>query len=179
MVALSENSRKYLVIALAVLLVILSVVLIYVQYNTLVSLRAEVEEEEMLLITAQARLNRLIDHRNNAPEYEMRLEYARRMIPGEPGEDAMLRYIQRLANDYDLRAVNIGFGNRADQETYTTMPITMTIEGSYPDLQRMLRQLRDGSRAVRVDNISIGRTGAADSQLRVTLSAATFYNQNN
>ena len=179
MLTLSEFKSKYLVIVLAVLLVILSAVLIFTQYKTLVNLRAEVEEEEMLLNAAQARLNRLIDHRNNAPEYEMRLEYARRMIPNEPGEDAMLRYFQRLANDYGLRAVNISFDNRSDQETYTAMPISMTIEGSYPDLQRMLRHLRDGSRAVRVDSISISRSGADDSQLRVTLSAVTFYNQNN
>lgn len=179
MAALTEKSKKYLVYVLAALVLLLSVVLIYVQYTALSNLRAEVEEEEMLLNAAQARLNRLIDHRNNAPVYEMRLEYATRMIPPEPGEDAMLRYIQRLTSDYDLRAVDIRFDNRVDQETYTTMPITMTIEGSYPDLQRMLRHLRDGSRAVRVDSISISRSGAADSQLRVSLSAATFYNPGN
>lgn len=179
MATLTEKSKKYLVIVLAVLLVILSAFLIYMQYNTLVDLRAEVEEEELLLNAARARLNRLIEHRNNAPEYEMRLEYARRMIPGEPGEDAMLRYIQRLANDYGLRAVDIRFANRSVQDDFTTMPMTITIEGSYPDLQRVLRQLRDGNRAVRVDDIRISRAGGAGSQLRVTLSAATFYNQNN
>ena len=109
----------------------------------------------------------------------MRLEYARRMIPPEPGEDAMLRYIQRLTSEYDLRAIEIRFDTRSNQEDYTTMPITITLEGSYPDLQRLLRQFRDGSRAVRVDDIRISRTGGVGNQLRVTLSTATFYNPGN
>ena len=179
MPAISSSTKKYLPIVLAILVLVLSAVLIYTQYNALSNLRAEVEEEEMLLNASRARLNRLIDHRNNAQEYEMRLEYAIRMIPQEAGEDSILRYIQQLSKQYDMRAVEIRFDNRSIEENYTTMPILITLEGNYSDLQRLLRQLREGNRVVRVDDIRVSRTGAAGSELRVTLSTATFYNPDN
>lgn len=178
MAAVNESQKKYFVIALAVLVFLLSIFLIYTQYNALRDLRAEVELEEMAVTAARSRLNRLVDHRNNAPEYEERLQYATRMIPPEPGEDAMLRYIQSLTQDYDLRAIEIRFDARSEQDGYTSMPLTITIEGSYNDLRMFLRQLYIGSRAVRINDIRLSRAGAG-SDLRVSLAAVTFYNHNN
>lgn len=174
-----SSARQYIVIGLIVLVLILSAILIYVQLNVLNSLRAEIEEEEIALLAAQTRLTRLIEHRNNASEYEQRLAFANRMIPDQPGEENILRYIHRLADDNDLRAIEIRFDGRSETEDYTVMPLTITMEGSFQDTRKFLRQLHNGDRAIRVSILGLGRTGEAGSVLRVSITASAFYNHNN
>lgn len=178
MKALSESSKKYLIIGLAVLVIILSGVLIYVQASVLSDLRVEVEEEEFAVDLARSRLTRLIGHRENAAEYEQRLETATRLLPAQPGEDQILRYIHRLADDNGLRATDISFGNRSVDEEYTTIPLSISVEGSFQDTRNLLRQLRNGERAFRVDNLSVTRAGGEGALLRVSISANAFYNHN-
>lgn len=173
-----SNSKKAIVLGLVILVFILSAVLLYVQYNVFRDLNAEVEEEEIALLAAQTRLTRLIEHRNNAAEYESRLAYAKSMIPDRPAEEDILRSIQRLAEDNNLRVVEIRFDGRNDMEDYTAMPLSIILEGSFQDIRQLLKQLYGGDRAVRVDNLSLNRVGEAGSSLRVAISANTFYNQN-
>ncbi len=179
MQASASSSRQYIVIGLIVIVLILSAVLIYVQFNALTDLRAEVEEEEIALLAAQTRLVRLMEHQGNASEYEQRLAFANRMIPEQPGEENILRYIHRLAEDNDLRAIEIRFDGRNETDNYTAMPLSLSMEGSFQDTRQFLRQLHNGERAIRVDNLGLGRTGEAGSVLRVSITARAFYNHNN
>jgi len=173
MAAPTGKSKKYLVIFLSVLVIILGAALVYVQHSTLSNLRAEVEQEEQALAIAQAHLARLINLRANADEYEQRLAYATKMIPADAGEEEILRYIYRLADEYDIQALEI---RRAEGESFTTMPVTMNLEGNYQDLRRFLRRLRDGDRVFRVNNISMSRAGGTGTDLRATITTNTFYN---
>lgn len=179
MASVNNSKRKYMVIALAVLVVVLSAVLIYVQANTLSDLREQVEEEEIAVLTAQTRLNTLMQHRNNAEEYEQRLRDAKRKIPDQAGEEEILRYIHRLADNNDLKAVEIRFGGRSEAEGYIAMPLSITLEGGFQDTRILLRQLRNGDRAIRVDDIRLNRMGDAGASLRINISANAFYNENN
>jgi Tfp pilus assembly protein PilO len=175
MAANSGASKKYLVIILAILVVILSFTLVYIQNTTLANLRVEVEMEEQALSIAQANLARLMNLRANAAEYEQRLVYAERMIPADAGEEAILRYFYRLSDEYDIKVVEIRFDNRSVGETFNTMPLVLNLEGNYSNLSRLLRRLRDGDRVFRVNNIQISRTGGSGSDLRLTLAASAFY----
>ncbi len=177
MAAASGSIKKYLVPILGALVLILSAVLIYFQLTALQDLRSEVADEELALDLARANLTRLLSHRDNSREYERRLSYATRMIPPAAGEDEILRYIHNLAANAEMRAFEIRFGVRAEEETYMVMPLTITLEGSYTGLRQMLRQIYDGDRAFRVDNVSISRTGDASADLRINISAVTFYNR--
>jgi Tfp pilus assembly protein PilO len=175
MAANSGTSKKYLVIILAILVVILSFTLVYIQNSTLANLRVEVENEEQALSIAQANLARLMNLRANAAEYEQRLAYAERMIPADAGEEDILRYFYRLSDEYDVKVLEIRFDNRSIGETFNTMPLVLNLEGSYSNLSRLLRRLRDGERVFRVNNIQISRTGGSGSDLRFILAASTFY----
>ena len=175
MAAMSGKSKKNMAIILAILVVILSFALVYVQNSTLSNLKIEVENEEQALNLAQANLARLMDLRANAAEYEQRLSYAERMIPAEAGEEEILRYFYRLSDEYDIKLLEIRFDNRSVGETFTTMPLALNLEGSYSNLSRLLRRLRDGDRVFRVNNIQLSRTGDSGSDLRLTLAASTFY----
>lgn len=178
MQAISSSPRQIIILGLVAIILILSVVFIYVQFNALNSLRTEIEEEEVALMAAQTHLTSLMEHRENASEYEQRLIFANRMIPDQPGEENILRYIQRIADDNDLRAIEIRFDDRNEAENYTAMPLSITVEGSFQGTRQLLDQMQNGERAIRVDNLSLSRTGEAGS-LRVSIAAIAFYNTNN
>ncbi len=177
MAKLSGTLKSNIVLILAVLIIVLSIVLIYVQYNSLVNLRDEVAIEELALDTARAELTRLMGHRDRATEYERRLDYARSKVPNRAHEEELLHYIHNLVERYELRAVEIRFADRVeDEETgYVTMPLSITVEGEYIALRRLLESLYKGDRAVRVDDINISRAGGGNG-LRVRITAGTFYN---
>ncbi len=174
MARLDAAKRKYVIIGLAALAFIIGLVLIYVQYNVLSSLRADLEQEELAVDTAQANLNRLLNHRDRAFEYEERQAYARGKIPRTAREDEVLRYIQRLLNEHNLKALDISFENRIEEDGYTVMPLALNLEGDYSGIMNFLAQLRSGNRAVRVDEIII-RRAENGSDLIISLSASTFY----
>ncbi len=178
MASSTGSSKKYIVYILAVLLVILSAVLLYIQYNSLTELKAEKEQEQLALDTAYLQLARLTNHRENAAEYEQRLEYALRKIPVAPGEEELLRYIHRTAADSGVRVSEIRYTGRSDTESFTVMALALNLEGSYQDLRQFLRHLHIGERAIRVNTINISRTGS-ESGSRVALTATAFYNSGN
>ncbi len=173
-----EKTKKHLMIGIAVLVIVISAALVYIQASALSSLNSEIEEEEQAVEIARARLIRLTEHRANAAEYTERLEYATRLIPDTAGEEDILRYLNRLAGENELRVTQISFGARAEQEGYTVMPLSLTVQGSFQETRQLLRQLRNGGRAFRVDNVSISRGGEAGTALSVSVSANAFYKNN-
>ncbi len=175
MTAMSDIQKRYVLIGLAALAIILLAVLLYLQYNALDDLRAEVEEEEAAVDAAQNHLNRLFSHRDRAAEYRERLAYAKSKIPYAAQEDQMIRYIHSLADRHGLKAVEISFGERAEEEEFTTMPLSLTLEGSYTGIRRLLSDLRSGERAVRIDDLNFSGAGGNGTHLQVSLSASTFY----
>ncbi len=170
-----KNNLKVILTGLAIILV---GILIYMQYNTLVDLQAEVEEEQLALDSAQDLLSRRLDHQERAGEYEKRLEYAESKIPPTAKEDELLNYIQRLARAHDLQAQNISFGaHQTDEdEDYVTIPLDLTLQGEYSGLRQMLKDLHGGERAIRIDDLNISRAGGNGTSLQINISANTFYN---
>ena len=167
--------RKNLVYILAALVFILSFLLLYMQYNTLSDLKAEEEQEEQTLQEARIELARYINHRENAAEYEIRLDYAEKMVPPDAAEDQLLRYINRTALEYNLHPVEVRFDPRSEGEQFTTMPVSIIVEGGYQEARQFLRHLFNGERAVRVDDIRINRIEEGPHTTRITLTAAAFY----
>jgi len=176
MFSITGPARKYIIIGLAALVLILAVAVIVFQVNAIRDLRAEVKEEEQALEEARAYLARLQEHRDRAPEYEERLAFAERMIPPEPDEDRLLRYIHRLAYEYDLRAREINFDSRVDEDMYMIMPFTLEIEGSFRDLGAFLRHVYNGERAIRISDLEMSR-GEGGGPATVSISARAFYSQ--
>jgi len=175
---LAGQSRKYLVIALGALVLIMAGVLIYVQYSVFRNIRAEIAEEDFALRAAQSRFNLLIEHFDRAPEYEMRLASARRMMPRDPAEEDILRYIQHLSEEFELQAAEIRFEGRSEEAAFGRMPITITMQGSYTGLRSLLKEFREGDRVFRVDNVRISRVGDNGTSIRIIISANAFYIRN-
>ena len=175
MIKVSDSKRNILTIALAVLILLISAALLLMQYRNWQDLETQVEQEELALYEAQANLTQLLQHRQNAEEYEQRLNIANSLMPTDPQEQELIRYLSRLAEDCDLRTANIRLGNRSEGEEYSIMPFDVSLEGSYRNLGRYLTQLRHGERAVRVDNLRLSRGGGADGTTSINVSASAFY----
>ena len=172
------TSKKHIIYILAVLLVILSLVLLYFQYSNLKELKAEEEQEQLALDTAYLQLARLVNHRENAAEYEQRLVSALKKIPAAPGEEDLLRYIYRIAEDSGVQLTEIRYSGRSETENFTIIALALNLEGNYQNLRQFFRYLHSAERAIRVNTIRISRTGE-ETGSRVALTASAFYNPGN
>ncbi len=179
----SARPRKEItILAVAALLLLFALAIAVLQFNNLRDLRALVEEEEMAVMQARATFNQRLEHRENAAEYEERIRVLQLLVPQAPREDQVLSYFDFLSAKYDLDVQQISFGEREENEEagYTRMPLSITIEGRYQNLADFLAHLYDGERAVRVDNVSISlaETPEERANIRVSISAGTFYSSN-
>lgn len=165
-------NRTTLFLILAVAAVILGAVLIYLQTGINSSLREEALTEQKLLAQAEARLARYRQLRDQAPAYRQQLADLRRMIPAAPQEDELIRKIYLLADDAELRVVEIRFDERVGKEAFTEIPLAITVEGGYRGLLQLLDMLRAGDRAVRVDQIRVANQGAG---IRTVLEGRAFF----
>ena len=168
-------TRSKVVIIVAAVVLLAGIVLSFLQYNSMRNLQEAVEDEKLALSLAEANLARLINHRDNANEYRQRLSFVRAVIPGSAGEDEMLRYLYYLGDLYDVKVTEVRFDTRVEEEDYTRMPISLSLEGSYSSIQALLDHFYGGERLIRVDSLRLTRAGGAGSAIRVSASASAFY----
>ena len=174
--------KELVIIILAGVLLLFAIIMTVLQFNNLRALRTAVEDEEMAVMEARAVLNRRMEHRANAAEYEARIRVLEIMLPENPQEEEILRYFDNLADEYDLNVEQINFGGRVEnvEAGYVRMPLTITLGGRYHNLTNFLAHLYEGGRAVRVDdvNINLAATPEFPANIRATISANAFYTLN-
>ena len=174
---LTASHKRIIIIALMVLAIVAGLALIYVQSNNLRQLKVEVEEEELTLNQFRAMLEQRLEHEKNAPIYQKEIAMLHAMMPDKPEEEEILRYFASLAEEYDLRVNQIGFGARVrdEEKGFVRMPLAINIEGRYHQLIELLGHLHHGERAVRIDNLDVSLSGEDSSQLQINISASAFH----
>jgi len=175
--SLASSRKNLFIIIFALIAIIVGGVLIFFQVNNLRELNSQIEEEELALEQARALLAQRIGYRQKAPEYREFIRQFRVLIPEQPEEDSIFRYFGHLAVDYDLRLVNLNFGERDPNpdQNYISMPLAITMEGNYTSLIRFLNHLYSGQRAIRVDDVSISPTGETPANISISITAYAFY----
>jgi len=168
-------NRDTLFLILAVALLAAGCLLIYFQLSANRVLREEAVFEQQQIALAQAQLARYRQLRQNAPAFRRQLEDLRRLIPGAPGEEALIRAVYYLADDAGLRVTEIRFDSRVEAEMYTQMPLVLTLEGGYQGLLQTLHSLRAGDRAIRVDELRVSGRPDGAAGVQIILSANAFY----
>ncbi|MDY6826360.1 MAG: type 4a pilus biogenesis protein PilO [Bacillota bacterium] len=176
---LKYSRKEVIIIALIGLLIIAGLVLIFLQARSLGKLREAVREEEIALDEAQTMLARRMQYRDNAEQYKWELQTMERLIPAEPEEEKLLRYFDRLAEEYDMDVQSIRFDARTsgEEENYVSMPMTIVLEGRYRDLVMFLNHLYNGERAVRVDDLRIALASSPEQPagIKITMAAEAFH----
>ncbi len=170
----STMPRNKIIIILACVVLLLGLVLSYLQYNKLQELNDAVDEETMALSEAEAIVARLIVHRENAAEYRQRLVFVNRVMPEDAGEQELLRYFYHLADLTGATVSDISFGARVEEETFTRMPLSLSVEADFRSLQQMMDHFYSGTRVIRVDSLRVS-PGGVNSSLRIAVSANAFY----
>ena len=177
-----KSKNELVIIVVGALVFLFVIAMAVLQFNNLQGLRVQVEDEEMAVNQARALLNRRMEHRDNASEYEERIEVLKVLIPETPQEEQVLRYFDYLAREYDLKVQQISFGGREEneEEGYVRMPLSITIEGRYQHLIDLLDHLYNGERAMRVDTVGISLAESPEhrANIRVSISASVFYSIN-
>jgi Tfp pilus assembly protein PilO len=175
--SLTESRKTMIIIVISVVAMIIGLAMIFLQVNNLNTLRASVEDEKLALTQAEALLNQRLEYQANAPLYREKAARLKQMIPDQPQEEEILRLINLMVEEYDLRIHEIRFDTMVpDAENgYVRMPLTITIEGSYSSLIDLLDHLQWSGRAFRVDQISIALAGNPQGEIRTVILASAFF----
>jgi Tfp pilus assembly protein PilO len=176
----AEKRKTSIIIILSVLAIIVGLAMIYLQATNLNSLKTAVEDEKLALAQAEALLNQRLEYQANAPFYREEAARLKQLVPEQPQEEEILRLINLTAEEYDLRIHEIRFENRVPnaESGYITMPLVITVEGSYRSLIELLDHLQWSGRAFRVDQVRIALSGSPQGNIRTVITANVFYRAN-
>ncbi|SHE61218.1 type IV pilus assembly protein PilO [Desulforamulus putei DSM 12395] len=149
--------------------------LVYSQFSTLRAVRQQVTAQQDALQQARLRLQALAQVKGQADRLQQQLSTLQGLLPDRPDEGGLLAEWQGMANDCGLQLLQVQFADYLQQKEYVEMPVTIVLEGQYEGLLAFLMDLQQGTRAVKVKEIKIGKGRQEAPLMRVELTAAVFY----
>lgn len=165
-------SRPLIIVAVLVILALL--VLTVMQWNTYKENSFAVETEEMVLSQAKSRLESLKGLKEREGEFREQLAVLEQMMPAGAGDDQLLIDLQSAADLSALRFASIRFGELAEAEGFTAVPVNLTFEGQYFGIINLLDYIRSYERAVRINELRLTAKGDPPG-LNVNINASVFY----
>lgn len=177
-----ENLPRRIQIALLAILAIGLAAVFYVYFlKDMVAARsalqteiARLEREVAKAAAAEAQLNQF---KSELKELDARLAVLRRILPAEKETPEVLRSVQLMAAESNLKIVRFVPQPVAPRAFYSDWPITMEVQGSYNALGKFFEKVGQFTRIVNVNNISIkGIEGSTDPArtLNSNCTATTF-----
>ncbi|MEW5922002.1 MAG: type 4a pilus biogenesis protein PilO [Bacillota bacterium] len=168
-------SGDKLSVILLIILVVLSLYLSLNRYSSLGEVRERLRLEQQALARDEAKLRLLLELREKGPLFLEQLEHFNNLIPEEANVHHLLPYLQRTAFLNQASLLQVHFVEEKASGDYVELPLTLSFEGSFHELLKLLRSLREGERAVRIDSIRLVQGGEALAHLRAELNASVFY----
>ena len=168
------NLQGVIILTLALLVLTGMVFLVYNQLGDMQRNREQLQEEEIALAQAQEELQELYRIRDQASLYQEQMVYYEGKIPQKPEEAKLLYYLQELEEESTQNFIQVRFGDRQPGEGLTEMPLEISFEGNYTSLLLLLEEMREGERALRLDDLRIAR-GESPGDLTVEISACAFH----
>ena len=127
----------------------------------------ERSDKEAQLANLQQDVARLEQVRRNAPELERQLlEYSKR-IPEEPEIPTIVVQIEEIARASGVTQLSIVPGSPGSPPgggNYSVLPITMTFEGTYEELQEFTRRVDNLVRLVTINDVTYCRVPILDTE---------------
>ncbi|MCL4499100.1 MAG: type 4a pilus biogenesis protein PilO [Actinobacteria bacterium] len=163
-------------IAFAVLLVSALALFYYFawkpQSTELETINNQRQQEEQKIQSARATLARLEAVKNEAPRIEAKIIKIGRKMPKEPQLPELIVHIQNMANDAGVDVATLQPREPTSLSGYSQMDITLSIEGTYMQIDDFLYRIENSPRAMRVNDFSI--SGSAHPKLKSGLTISTF-----
>lgn len=131
--------------------------------------------EQAALSGDRDRLDQLARLKNRAAELKDRMEKSNHLLPENPEEEALLADITALAGRCGVQVEKISLEERISGQEYSEMPFTVTFSGRYHSLVSLLNEMGKGPRAVRIDEVKLGKGDIDLPYLQAEISASAFY----
>ena len=154
---------------------VLAGVITYYQFGALKDVRAAVAEERLAVARVQAHLRDLEQTKEQAAQLEQRLKLLESMMPAAPDEDRLIAVMRDYADSSGMELQQVRFKERAAREGYHEMPVEITFEGRYNELLYLLSDLQAGQRALRIDELKVGKGRQELPELKADIIASAFY----
>jgi len=144
----------------------------------------ERDQKEARLAGLREEVRRLEDVRRNAPELERQLLELSRRIPERPEIPTFIVQVEEVARASGVTQLSIEPGTPGAPETggpYSVVPVTMTFEGTYEEMQDFLLRLQNLVRLVAVNEVSYepaeaaGAAAGIERLLRVEVRAEIYF----
>lgn len=158
-----------------VLAIILVAFLMFSQVNALREARNQLADEEVLLSQSEARLRTLIEISKDEANARKRLTRFQALMPKDPLEDRLIVDLQSLADESNMKFLFVRFGDRVDKDAYIEIPMTIAFEGRYPSFLHLLPNLEEMGRAVRIEEVKVGRGRGELPEIVASIKASAFY----
>lgn len=173
-----KNTGKIVFAVVTVLILIIMSCLMVNSARSYITIQADIAHEKSALDQEQVRLDQLEKLSRQDKEITASIEASKKLIPAEPKEDELIKYLQDKAYGASTDFLQIMFEPRITGKQYVEMPVKISFKGKYTSLMDFLKLVHDGERAIRVDNVSVKTTSTDASEIIAELSASAFYMDN-
>ncbi len=151
--------------------------------------RADIQSREAQLVTLRKDVNTGLETAKKLPEFraqvedlELRLNSLRAVLPEEKDAAELLRNLQNVAVQSNLRINAFRPSNAVTQQLHAEWPINLELEGTYHNLALFFDRVGKFTRIVNITNLQVrGRDGgrsrdrlAAGNTITATCVATTF-----
>jgi type IV pilus assembly protein PilO len=159
----SRNDRNLLILGLLVILLLVVgyyFLLLGPLMSTLGERAQERSDKEAQLASLQQQVAELEAVRENAPEIERQLLELSKRIPEQPEVPTLVVQIEEIADASGVTQVSIEPGDPGPPPgggDFSVLPVTMSFEGTYEELQDFLFRTRNLARLVTVNQVSYCR----------------------
>ncbi len=167
---MDRRDRDILILGLLVILLLVVgyyFLLLGPLLNNLDERAQERSDKEAQLANLQQDVAQLEGVRRNAPELERQLlEYSKR-IPEEPEIPTLVVQIEEIARASGVTQLSIVPGSPGSPPgggNYSVLPITMTFEGTYEELQEFTRRVDNLVRLVTINDVTYCRVPILDTE---------------
>lgn len=119
------------------------------------ALRQEVAQLQAAVSQAASVEQRLAQFKRDLAELDVRLNELRRILPSEKETPEVLRAVQRMAAESNLKIVKFVPQPVASRAFYLDWPITVEVQGSYNALGTFFEKIGLFTRVINIDNIMV------------------------
>lgn len=124
----------------------------------------------------EATANRLPEFQREVQALEARLETLKRILPPEKEMPDLMRRVQYLAAQSNLRIAKFNPGPTAQRDFYIEVPVSVDVEGTYHNLGAFFDRISRMSRLVNMGNVKIKARNQQTVNNTITVSTvATTY----
>lgn len=176
---MSRNDRNILILGILVILLVVVgfyFLLLGPLMTTLGERAQERDDKEAQLATLRQQVSELQAVRENAPEIERQLLELSKRIPEQPEIPTLVVQIEEVAEASGVTQVSIAPGDPGPPPgggEFSVLPVTMSFEGTYEELQNFLFRTRNLARLVTVNQISYCRIDPIGAVAECPIETAT------